>query len=339
MTDSLLEVSNLRVDLSLNQRTFTVVDDVSFALGPSQSMALVGESGCGKTMTLRAVARLLPREATITGGSIRLRGEELSAMKPDRARGMLGRHIGLIFQEPMTALNPLMRIEDQIAEGPELHFGLTGTESRRRALELMEMVRIPDSRRRRRAYPHELSGGLRQRVMIAIALSCDPEILLCDEPTTALDVTVQDQILQLLKRLQEQTGVAIVFVTHDLAVVAEFCSRVAVMYAGQIVEIGDVADVLATPRHPYTMGLLRSVPRLSMSDEPLPSIPGAPPLFDSMPLGCRFLARCPLAAAGCEDDIPLIPLQPDRQTRCINHTQVPQIDAWAESVGAGVSGE
>jgi oligopeptide/dipeptide ABC transporter ATP-binding protein len=335
VTDSLLEVSNLRVDLSVNQRTFTVVDDVSLALEPSRSLALVGESGCGKTMTLRAIARLLPREATITGGAIRLRGEELSAMNADKARGMLGRHIGLIFQEPMTALNPLMRIEDQIAEGPELHLGMNRTDSRKRALELMEMVRIPDSRRRRRAYPHELSGGLRQRVMIAIALSCDPEILLCDEPTTALDVTVQDQILQLLKRLQEQTGVAIVFVTHDLAVVAEFCSRVAVMYAGQVVEVGDVAEVLATPRHPYTMGLLRSVPRLSMSDEPLPSIPGAPPLFDSMPPGCRFLARCPLASTGCEAEIPLITLQHDWQTRCINHTQVHQIDAWAETVGAG----
>ena len=227
---------DLQVRIPLSRGTVRAVDGASFRVERGQALGLVGESGCGKSMTLRAVLGLLPRPAVITGGQVLFEGEDLAAARPSRLRDLRGKGIAMIFQEPMTALNPVMRVGAQIAEAPLAHLGYGRRRSRERALELMQLVGIPDPRRRADAYPHELSGGMRQRVMIAIALSCEPRLILCDEPTTALDVTIQDQILKLLLKLREELGMSVVFVTHDLAVVAQTCQSLAVMYAGQVVE-------------------------------------------------------------------------------------------------------
>jgi oligopeptide/dipeptide ABC transporter ATP-binding protein len=248
-------------------------------------------------------------------------GEDLTAASQGRLRDVRGAGIGIIFQEPMTALNPVMRVGDQIAEGPMVHLGQSRSAARARALDLMRQVGIPDPTRRAAAYPHELSGGMRQRVMIAIALACEPRLMLCDEPTTALDVTIQDQILKLLDSLRADFGVSVVFVTHDLAVVAQTCERIAVMYAGQVVETGTVDEVFRGPRHPYTLGLLRSVPRFDVVRQKLDSIAGQPPDLVMPPSGCRFHPRCPYAQDDClEGEFPLRPLGAGtgRATACIH---------------------
>ena len=256
----MLRVSDLRVEFALARGMVRAVDGASFEVGPGEALGLVGESGSGKTVTLRTLVGLLPRSARIAGGSIEFDGVDVLTLDDDRRRDLRGRSIAMVFQEPMTALNPVMRVGDQIAETPLVRLGMGRRRARERALELMRLVGIPDAKRRADAYPHELSGGLRQRVMIAIALSGEPKLLLCDEPTTALDVTIQDQILKLLLSLRDELGVSLVFVSHDLAVVAQACRTVAVMYAGQVVETGTVDEVFREPRHPYTLGLLRSVP-------------------------------------------------------------------------------
>ena len=287
MSDTpILDVRDLRVEIPLTRGTVHAVQSASFTVEAGQALGLVGESGCGKSMTLRAILGLLPQPGHITGGEIRFEGDDLANADAKRLRDVRGARIGIIFQEPMTALNPVMRVGDQIAEGPRVH------EARRTALELMRKVGIPDPARRSRAYPHELSGGMRQRVMIAIALSCEPRLILCDEPTTALDVTIQDQILKLLSAMRRDFGVSVVFVTHDLAVVAETCERIAVMYAGQIVETGTVEEVFRAPRHPYTLGLLRSVPRFVDVRKTLDSIPGQPPDLVAPPTASRATFRC-----------------------------------------------
>jgi oligopeptide/dipeptide ABC transporter ATP-binding protein len=317
--ESILDVRDLHVRIPLSRGTVRAVDGASFSVRPGESLGLVGESGCGKTMTLRAILGLLPRPAHITSGQVLFDGQDLITMPRSRLRDLRGKGISMIFQEPMTALNPVMRVGAQIAEAPYAHLGYGRSKARARALELMRMVGIPDPARRAEAYPHELSGGMRQRVMIAIALSCEPRLILCDEPTTALDVTIQDQILKLLLGLQQEFGMSLVFVTHDLAVVAQTCQSLAVMYAGEVIETGSVHDVFHEPRHPYTLGLLRSVPDFDVVRDSLESIPGAPPDLVSPPPGCRFAARCGFARDDClTGDKPLYAIGGGRQTACIH---------------------
>ena len=337
MSDTpILDVRDLRVEIPLTRGTVHAVQGASFTVEAGQALGLVGESGCGKSMTLRAILGLLPHPGQITGGEIRFEGDDLANADPKRLRDVRGARIGIIFQEPMTALNPVMRVGDQIAEGPRVHLGNSRSAARKTALELMRKVGIPDPARRARAYPHELSGGMHQRVMIAIALSCEPRLILCDEPTTALDVTIQDQILKLLSAMRRDLGVSVVFVTHDLAVVAETCERIAVMYAGQVVETGTVDEVFRAPRHPYTLGLLRSVPRFDVVRQTLDSIPGQPPDLVAPPTGCPFQPRCGFAREDClEGDFPLRRLGPGRATACIHDDDCAQ-DVSANPVIASV---
>jgi oligopeptide/dipeptide ABC transporter ATP-binding protein len=316
---SVLEVRDLHVRIASRMGTVRAVDGVSFDVAAGEALGLVGESGSGKSMTLRAVLGVLPPEARVTAGEILLDGVNLVQASQHDLNRIRGPKMSMIFQEPMSALNPVMRVGRQIAEGPQVHMGLNRSRAAERAMELMRRVGIPDPERRFRAYPHEFSGGMRQRVMIAIALSCDPEIILCDEPTTALDVTIQDQILRLLARLCRESGVSLVFVTHDLPVVAQVCQRVAVMYGGQLVERGAVRDVLLDPRHPYTRGLVRSAPDFDYVQDSLVPIPGAPPSLITPPPGCRFHPRCEFAEEDCRvSETPLRLLPGDRATACLH---------------------
>jgi oligopeptide/dipeptide ABC transporter ATP-binding protein len=332
MSDPVLDVRDLRVEFNLPGGVLRAVDGASFSVAAGEALGLVGESGSGKTMTLRALIGLLPRTARVIGGHALFDGVDLASADEEQLRKICGRSIAMVFQEPMTALNPVMKVGDQIAEGPLVRLGLGRRAARKRALELMRLVGIPDPARRADAYPFELSGGLRQRVMIAIALSCEPKLLLCDEPTTALDVTIQDQILALLASLQEQLHVSVVFVSHDLAVIAQTCEHVAVMYAGQVVELGPVEAVFREPRHPYTLSLLRSVPHFDNVRETLLTIPGAPPDLAQPPPGCRFHPRCAFAQSDCVmGDFPLRLLGAGRSTACI-HEEAPAADARREPV-------
>ena len=321
---AVLTVSDLRVRIDAPGRTVHAVRGIDFEVDRGAALALVGESGCGKSTALRAIAGLLPRRAQASGSVMYGDTDVLSADKKTAQR-IRGSGIAMIFQDPMTALNPVMRVGDQIAEGPRVRGDLDDRAARQKSLALMRGVGIPDVERRAKAYPHELSGGLRQRVMIAIALSQDPDVILCDEPTTALDVTVQDQILQLLARIRAETGVALVYVTHDLAVVAQTCERVAVMYAGQIVETGPVVDIYARPKHPYTRGLLASVPDFEVGRARAPRpIAGAPPDLAAPPPGCGFHPRCTLADEACRvGDFPLSPVGQDRMSACVHVDRLP----------------
>ncbi|MFB6612336.1 ABC transporter ATP-binding protein [Agromyces sp. NPDC056379] len=296
MSRAVLGVSDLHVRLTVGGRTLSPVDGVSFQVAAGESLGIVGESGSGKSLSLRAVLGLLPQGGE-SDGSIRFAFErgEISG-DAERVRG---HGVAMVFQEPMTALNPTMRVGDLIAEAVRVRSGLSRRAAKSRVVELMSSVGIPDPARRARMWPHELSGGLRQRVMIAAALATEPELLLCDEPTTALDVTIQDQILGLLRRMREERGMAMVFVSHDLAVVAEVCDRVAVMYAGRIVETGPVDEVLRSPRHPYTAALLASAPSFRGGGGELATIPGTPPDPRQFPSGCRFAARCAFVRDDC----------------------------------------
>jgi oligopeptide/dipeptide ABC transporter ATP-binding protein len=331
----LLEVRDLRVDFPLPGGVLHAVDGASFELRAGEALGIVGESGSGKTMALRALVGLLPRAARLAGGEIVFEGVDLASASAETLRAIRGRSIAMIFQEPMTALNPVMRVGEQIAEGPLVRLGYSRRRAHERALELMRLVGIPDPEERADAYAHELSGGMRQRVMIAIALSMEPKLILCDEPTTALDVTIQDQILKLLASLRAQLGVSVVFVSHDLAVIAQTCRRVAVMYAGQVVETGPVEHVFREPRHPYTLGLLRSVPDVDDRRDLLSTIPGAPPDLAHPPSGCRFHPRCAFAQDDCvAGEFPLRALDGERATACIHHELAAE-DVRREPVIAG----
>ncbi|HEY1706566.1 MAG TPA: ABC transporter ATP-binding protein [Trebonia sp.] len=315
-----LKVSDLSVRIDGSRGLVRAVDRLSLEVARGEAVGIVGESGSGKSMTLKAILGVLPSEAAVTTGTVTLDGTDLTGLSRSGLNKIRGRRIAMIFQEPMSALNPVMRVGNQIAEGPRVHLGLSRAQSVRRALDLMRRVGIPDPEQRFRSYPHEFSGGMRQRVMIAIALSCDPELILCDEPTTALDVTIQDQILRLLARLCRESGTSLVFVTHDLPVVAQVCDRVAVMYAGQIIEQGTVAEVFGQPLHPYTRGLLRSAPDVDRPGLSLVPIPGAPPSLVSPPPGCRFHPRCEFAEDDCKTGEPPLRVLPGgRATACLHY--------------------
>ncbi len=305
MTAPLLDVEGLTVEFPTAHGTIRAVDGVSFRLDAGEVLGIVGESGSGKTVTCRALMRLLPsRRARIVAGSARLDGVDLLALDEAGLQEVRGATIGMIFQNPMTHLDPVMTIGDQIAEPLRVHEGLSRGEALGHAVELLRQVGIPDPATRLGAYPHEFSGGMRQRVLIAAALACKPKLLIADEPTTALDVTVQSQILRLLLDLRDRTGLAIILISHDLGVVAQTCDSVAVMYAGRIVEHAAKEALLRRPLHPYTKGLTGSQPGAAPPGEELPSIPGQPPSLADLPTGCHFHPRCAYAVAVCSDEAP-----------------------------------
>ena len=318
----ILEVSDLEVEFAVDDGKIKVLDGVSFKVAPGQTLGIVGESGCGKSVTSLAIMGLLPRpHGQVVAGSIRFQGEELLAMQPDQMYKVRGNRISMIFQEPMTALNPVQTVGDQLMEVFSLHRSdFSKAQRKEAAIAMLQKVGIPEPAQRFAVYPHNLSGGMRQRVMIAMALACEPDLLICDEPTTALDVTIQAQILDLMKALQAQTGMAIIFITHDLGVVAELCDEVVVMYAGRAVERADIFELFDHPRHPYTHGLMASIPRLE--DVPkslLKTIKGQVPALHEMPAGCRFSNRCPHATEICVSTIPATEQLSDRHAVACHH--------------------
>ena len=310
---ALLEVADLRTVFAGDDGDVTVVDGVSFSVSKGQTLAIVGESGCGKSVTSLSIMGLLPRpHGRIAQGSIRFEGRELVGADEHELQDLRGNGMAMIFQEPMSSLNPAFTVGDQIMEGLQRHRGLGRTLARERALEMLRKVRIPAPEQRLDEYPHKLSGGMRQRVMIAMGLACEPRLLIADEPTTALDVTIQAQILELMRTLQEETGTAIILITHDLGVVAEMADEVVVMYAGKVVERGPVHALFNEPQHPYTVGLLGSIPRLDLDQNRLASIDGQVPSPARLPKGCAFADRCPFAESACRAATP--PLRPVGQT-------------------------
>jgi peptide/nickel transport system ATP-binding protein len=306
----LLRVEALRTEFSTDQGPATSVDGVSFGLAAGETLCLVGESGSGKSVTALSIMGLLAGNGRVTGGSVLFEGQELVGLPEQELRRIRGHAIAMIFQEPMTSLNPVLTIGDQLAETMILHLGLTKAAARTRAIELLEKVGIPRAKDVVDDHPHRLSGGMRQRAMIAMALSCEPKLIIADEPTTALDVTIQAQILRLMRQLSAETGTAMMFITHDLGVVAEMADRVAVMYAGQIVEETDVYTLFDEPKHPYTTALLRSIPHITTpAGDRLTPISGSVPSVLHMPAGCRFHDRCPHAMERCETEPPaLLPI-------------------------------
>ncbi len=322
----LLEVTNLRTQFPTRAGLVRSVDGISFTIDEGELLGLVGESGCGKSVTALSVMRLISKPGIIAGGSIRFKGEELTTASADRMREIRGNDMAMIFQDPMTSLNPVFTVGDQIAEALRLHRNLDKKKAWNAAIDAMREVSIPSPERRVNDYPHQLSGGMRQRVMIAMALACDPELLIADEPTTALDVTIQAQILDLLNELRLSRKLAVLLITHDLGVVAEVADRVSVMYTGKIVEESGVHELFANPKHPYTRGLLRSVPKLtdvgSARADRLQTIEGTVPSPTNLPFGCHFSPRCEHKMNIClEGEIPLIPLPDGVKVRCVLHDE------------------
>jgi oligopeptide/dipeptide ABC transporter ATP-binding protein len=327
----LLEVDDLRVEVGPAHERIRPVDGVSFSVSAGECLGLLGESGSGKTLTLKAVMGLLPGGGAVVGGRIRLAPATGDAAPVENPERIGGHGVAMVFQEPMLALNPTMRVGDLVAEGP-LARGLPKHEARRRAVELMREVGIPAPEQRARAWPHQLSGGLRQRIMIAMALASEPHVLLCDEPTTAVDVTIQAQILGVLRRLREERGLAMVFVTHDLAVASQVTHRVGIMYAGRVIETGPVDEVFDDPRHPYTLGLLHAVRPPGGRRPALGTIGGSPPDPRAFAPGCRFAPRCPLARDDCKEaPYVLEPVGVGRASACIHPDAC--ADAAREPVG------
>jgi len=317
VSEPVLSVRGLRTTFPIGDAPVAVVDRVSFDVGAGEVLALVGESGCGKSVTALSLLRLIPRPGRIAEGSVRLCGRDVLALDAREMRRVRGREAAMIFQEPMTSLNPVVPVGAQVVEAIRLHERVGASEARRRTLALFESVGIPDAGERVDSYPHQLSGGLKQRVMIAMALALRPHLLVADEPTTALDVTIQAQILERMRGLQRELGTAILLITHDLGVVNELADRIAVMYAGRIVEQGTREEVLAGARHPYAQGLLRAIPSLARHGERLAEIPGVVPSPREWPHGCPFATRCARVRAACADAMPeATQLSPTHAARC-----------------------
>ncbi len=314
----LLAVEDLRVAFEGDRGVVTeAVAGVSFALARGRTLGIVGESGCGKSVTALAIMRLLPRPNVQISGAVRFEGRDLGQLPERTMQDLRGNRLAMIFQEPMTSLNPSFTVGDQIGEALQRHRGLSASAARRAAIGMLERVRMPSPEVRVDEYPHKLSGGMRQRVMIAMALACAPALLIADEPTTALDVTIQAQILELLAKLREETGTAVILITHDLGVVAETCDAVAVMYAGEIVELAPAADLFEAPQHPYTVGLLGSIPLLNATRQRLTTISGSVPALSGAFAGCRFAGRCPFAQRRCRaQPPPLAVVGSGRLSRC-----------------------
>jgi len=317
--EPLLEVKNLKTQFFTQDGVVKAVDDVSFSVLPGETLGIVGESGCGKSITAMSIMRLIPTPpGRIVNGSINFEGEDILGMSDEEMRSVRGNKIAMIFQDPMTSLNPVLSINRQISETLELHLGMSKSQSRQRAIELLNMVGIPNAEERVDQYPHQFSGGMRQRVMIAMALSCNPKLLIADEPTTALDVTIQAQILDLMRNLQAEHNTALIMITHDLGVVAGMTDRVNVMYAGHVVETATTEELFANPKHPYTVGLLNSIPRLdSNRKEKLDPIRGLPPDLIDLPDMCPFLPRCDYAREKCEQqNPPLLEVNANHRSAC-----------------------
>lgn len=319
----ILDIKDLRTSFFVDSNEVKAVDGVTFQVPKGKTLGIVGESGSGKSISALSVLRLIETPGKIKGGSIKYKGEDLTKVKNSRMRQIRGNEISMIFQEPMTSLNPTFTIGQQLRESYKIHEGLGKKDGTKRAIEMLELVGIPSPEKRVDQYPFELSGGMRQRVMIAMALACKPELLIADEPTTALDVTIQAQILELIKELQEEIGMSVVMITHDLGVVAETCDYVAVMYAGKVVEYADIYTLFENPKHPYTVGLLNSLPRHDKKQDELIPIKGNVPAPDEMPSGCRFAPRCPFASDICNTLPELEDLGNGNEVRCWIHT-----DQW-----------
>ncbi|MYS80342.1 ABC transporter ATP-binding protein [Embleya scabrispora] len=319
-TEPVIEIANLVI--AAGRDGVTLVDDVSLHVDAGECLGIVGESGSGKSLTLRSVLGLLPPTLIRTRGTMRFRGREDEEPRPVDPRDLRGHGVSMIFQEPMSSLNPTMRIGDLVAAGPRAQ-GVSRRAAADQALSLLREVGVPDPEQRVRAWPHQLSGGLRQRVMIAMALSVEPRLLLCDEPTTALDATVQDQILTLVERLRAERGLALIFVSHDLSVIARVAGRTAVMYAGRIIEQGPTRALIENPRHPYTRGLIESMPQLHGPPVRLKAISGSPPTAGRLPSGCRFAPRCPFVVDACREvDPPLLSIGPHRASACLRQAEL-----------------
>jgi peptide/nickel transport system ATP-binding protein len=303
---ALLEVRDLRTSFKLEGGgEFAAVDGVSFSVDAGRTLGIVGESGCGKSVTSLSVMGLLPKgQGRVSGGSIHFEGQDLASLTPAAMRGLRGNRMAMIFQEPMTSLNPAFTIGNQLIEGIRCHRHISDADARERAIDMLRRVRIPSPEQRIDEYPHKLSGGMRQRVMIAMALSCEPQLLIADEPTTALDVTIQAQVLDLMRTLREETGTAIILITHDLGVIAELADDVVVMYSGRIVERASVEALFANPQHPYTIGLLGSIPKLHLEQSRLNAIEGQVPTPMTKVEGCRFAPRCPFVIDKCRQEVP-----------------------------------
>ncbi|WP_404455904.1 ABC transporter ATP-binding protein [Oceanobacillus kapialis] len=322
--ETILDIKDLRTSFELDDFEVRAVDGVSFKLPKGKTIGIVGESGSGKSITALSILRLLEKPGKIKGGEINFKGKDLTKMSDKQIREIRGNEISMIFQEPMTSLNPVYTVGQQIRETLKVHQGLGKESGTQKGIELLKLVGIPSPEQRIKQYPHELSGGMRQRVMIAMALACNPDLLIADEPTTALDVTIQAQILELIKELQKELGMSVIMITHDMGVVAETCDYVAVMYGGKVVEYQDVKSLFRNPKHPYTVGLLKSIPRHDTDVDELEPIRGNVPSPANMPKGCRFAPRCPFATDLCVEELPTLDEQSDGgEVRCWIYT-----DRW-----------
>lgn len=321
----LLEVKDLKTYFYTDEGVVKSVDGVSFSVDKGETLGVVGESGCGKSITSMSIMQLIGKTGKIVNGEIDFKGENLLNKDKEEMRKIRGKEIAMIFQEPMTSLNPVYTVGQQIMEAVLIHEDMTKEQARERAIQMLDLVKIPDAEKRLNSYPHEFSGGMRQRVMIAMALSCNPEFLICDEPTTALDVTIQAQILNLINELKEKTGTAVMMITHDLGVISEVADNVMVMYAGQVVEYTDVDTVFEKPLHPYTQGLISCIPKLGGQEEKLSTIKGMVPSFNDMPEGCLFCPRCEYAKDICRKERPELVDLDGHQVRCFKYT-----DRWEE---------